>query len=118
MSPDFADDRALFGMSVAADLTGVHPQMLRAYEAKGLVTPYRTDGGTRRYSGNDITRIQRITELLASGLNLEGVQQVLRLEEETQQLKGQLAELRKSAQSRSAPGEGYSVSGKGGRVDG
>jgi DNA-binding transcriptional MerR regulator len=97
MTADFRDDRALFGMSVAADLTGVHPQMLRAYEAKGLLTPYRTDGGTRRYSGNDIARIQRITELLASGLNLEGVQQVLRLEAETQQLKDEIAELRESS---------------------
>lgn len=94
MSAEFGDDRALYGMSVAADLTGVHPQMLRAYEAKGLVRPYRTDGGTRRYSGNDIACIQRITELVASGLNLEGVQQVLRLEAETQQLRDEIAELR------------------------
>jgi MerR family transcriptional regulator/heat shock protein HspR len=94
MSPDFGDDRALYGMSVAADLTGVHPQMLRAYEAKGLLQPYRTSGGTRRYSGNDIVRIQRITELLASGLNLEGVQQVLRLEVETQELRDEITELR------------------------
>lgn len=94
MTSDFGADRALYGMSVAADLTGVHPQMLRAYEAKGLVEPHRTDGGTRRYSGNDIVRIQRIIELLASGLNLEGVQQVLRLEAEAQQLRDEIAELR------------------------
>jgi MerR family transcriptional regulator, heat shock protein HspR len=99
MSPDFGDDRALYGMSVTADLTGVHPQMLRAYEAKGLLEPYRTAGGTRRYSGNDIVRIQRITELLASGLNLEGVQQVLRLEVETQQLRDEISELRHAAKS-------------------
>jgi MerR family transcriptional regulator, heat shock protein HspR len=96
MSVSFGDDRALYGMSVAADLTGVHPQMLRAYEAKGLIEPFRTDGGTRRYSGNDIVRIRRITELLASGLNLEGVQQVLRLEAEAEQLRGEIAELRGS----------------------
>lgn len=99
MSLEFGDDRALYGMSVAADLTGVHPQMLRAYEAKGLLTPYRTDGGTRRYSGNDIARIQRITGLIASGLNLEGVQQVLRLEAETRQLREEIAELRDAPQS-------------------
>jgi MerR family transcriptional regulator, heat shock protein HspR len=97
MIPDFGEDRALYGMSVAADLTGVHPQMLRAYEAKGLLQPYRTDGGTRRYSQNDIVRIQRITELLASGLNLEGVQQVLRLEVEAQQLRDEINELRDAA---------------------
>lgn len=102
MSPDLGDDRALYAMSVAADLTGVHPQMLRAYEAKGLVEPFRTNGGTRRYSGNDIVRVRRITELLASGLNLEGVQQVLRLEIETQQLRNELAELR-DASSGSEP---------------
>jgi MerR family transcriptional regulator/heat shock protein HspR len=96
MSVSFGDDRALYGMSVAADLTGVHPQMLRAYEAKGLIEPFRTDGGTRRYSGNDIVRIRRITALLASGLNLEGVQQVLRLEAEAEQLRGEIAELRGS----------------------
>jgi MerR family transcriptional regulator, heat shock protein HspR len=96
MSVSFGDDRALYGMSVTADLTGVHPQMLRAYEAKGLIEPFRTDGGTRRYSGNDIARIQRITQLLASGLNLEGVQQVLRLEAEAEQLREEIAELRGS----------------------
>lgn len=94
MSSAYGDDRALFGMSIAADLTGVHPQMLRAYEAKGLLEPFRTDGGTRRYSGNDISRIQRISELLKSGLNLEGVVQVLRLEAEAQRLHDELAQLR------------------------
>jgi DNA-binding transcriptional MerR regulator len=94
MSTVFGAERALYGMSVAADLTGVHPQMLRAYEARGLVTPYRTDGGTRRYSGNDIARVQRITQLLQTGLNLEGVQQVLRLEAETQRLQAEIDELR------------------------
>jgi MerR family transcriptional regulator, heat shock protein HspR len=96
MTPNFAPDSALFGMSVASDLTGVHPQMLRTYEAKGLLTPHRTDGGTRRYSGNDIDRILRITELLGSGLNLEGVQQVLRLEAETQRLRAEVEQLRGS----------------------
>ncbi|USQ76147.1 MerR family transcriptional regulator [Ornithinimicrobium cryptoxanthini] len=83
-------DRALYGVSVAAELTGVQPQMLRAYEAKGLLEPYRTEGGTRRYSGDDLARVGRITTLLAAGLNLAGVDQVLQLEAETQRLQAEL----------------------------
>lgn len=96
MSTDFDGDRALYGISVMSDLTGVHPQTLRTYEAKGLLEPHRTQGGTRRYSGNDVERIHRITELLSSGLNLEGVQQVLRLEAEAVRLRDEIAELRNS----------------------
>ncbi len=96
MSTDFGGDRALYGISVMSDLTGVHPQTLRTYEAKGLLEPHRTQGGTRRYSGNDVERIRRITELLSSGLNLEGVQQVLRLEAEAGRLRDEIAELRSS----------------------
>ena len=101
MSIDFDGDRALYSISVISDVTGVHPQTLRTYEAKGLLEPYRTDGGTRRYSGNDLERIRRITELLSSGLNLEGVQQVLKLEAEAADLRTEIAELR-SAESRSS----------------
>lgn len=97
MTPDLSPDRALYGMSVASDLTGVHPQMLRAYEARGLVNPYRTSGGTRRYSANDIHRITRITELLGAGLNLEGVQRVLQLEAETERLQAEIERLRAAA---------------------
>ncbi len=96
MSVDFGSDRALYGISVTSDLTGVHPQTLRTYEARGLLEPHRTDGGTRRYSGDDIERIRRITELLSSGLNLEGVQQVLRLEAQATDLRNEIAELRSS----------------------
>ena len=84
----------LYGISVAAELTGVHPQMLRAYEAHGLIDPHRTDGGTRRYSGDDVTRVHRITGLLSTGLNLEEVQQVLALEDETRRLRAEIARLR------------------------
>jgi MerR family transcriptional regulator/heat shock protein HspR len=84
----------VYGISVAAELTGVHPQMLRTYEARGLIDPHRTDGGTRRYSGDDVTRVLRITGLLLTGLNLEGVQQVLALEEETKQLRAEISRLR------------------------
>ena len=66
-------DRALYAISVAAELTGVDPQMLRIYENRGLLTPVRTDGGTRRYSGRDIERIERIAMYLDSGLNLAGI---------------------------------------------
>lgn len=101
MSTDFGSDRALYGISVMSDLTGVHPQTLRTYEAKGLLEPHRTAGGTRRYSGNDVERIRRITQLLSSGLNLEGVQQVLKLEAEAVRLRGEIAELRSADSSTS-----------------
>jgi MerR family transcriptional regulator/heat shock protein HspR len=87
-------DRALYGISVAAELTGVNPQMLRAYEARGLIEPFRTSGGTRRYSGRDLAAVGRITTLLASGLNLAGIDRVLQLEAETQQLRTEIDALR------------------------
>jgi MerR family transcriptional regulator/heat shock protein HspR len=65
--------RLLFTMSVAAELTGVQPQTLRTYERKGLVHPARSRGGARRYSRQDVARVQRITELTAAGINLAGV---------------------------------------------
>lgn len=91
----FAPARGLFGMSVAAELTGVHPQTLRGYEAKGLVEPHRTEGGTRRYSHQDLARIEHISVLLASGLNLSGVQRVLELEAQTAELRAEIDALRK-----------------------
>jgi MerR family transcriptional regulator, heat shock protein HspR len=87
-------DRALYGISVAAELTGVNPQMLRAYEAKGLLQPYRTEGGTRRYSGNDLDRVHQITSLLDEGLNLTGIAHVLQLQAETRRLRKELNRLR------------------------
>ena len=93
MSSDWAPDRALYGISVAAELTGVNPQMLRAYEAKGLLQPYRTEGGTRRYSGHDLDRINQITTLLDEGLNLAGIAYVLQLRAETRRLRKELNRL-------------------------
>lgn len=87
-------ERALYGMSVTAELTGVNPQMLRAYEARGLLEPYRSDGGTRRYSDNDLERIDQITTLLAAGLNLTGIEHVLRLQAETRRLQATVNRLR------------------------
>ena len=96
MTTNWEPDRALYGISVAAELTGINPQMLRVYESKGLLEPERTDGGTRQYSRNDIDRIKQITTLLGSGLNLAGVQQVLALEAETDQLRTEIERLRRS----------------------
>lgn len=85
---------AVFVISVAAELSGMHPQTLRIYERKGLIDPYRTPGGTRRYSREDIERLSLIQELTAKGLNLEGVKQVLELQRELQELRAEVAELR------------------------
>jgi MerR family transcriptional regulator, heat shock protein HspR len=86
--------RAVFVISVAAELAGMHPQTLRIYERKGLLEPFRTPGGTRRYSQDDIERLQLIQELTSQGLNLEGVRRVLALQEENRTLKRKLDKLR------------------------
>lgn len=78
--------KAVYVISVAAELAGVHPQTLRIYERKGLVEPARTSGGSRRYSQADIDRLNRIAELTNSGLNLAGVDTVLRLERQVAEL--------------------------------
>lgn len=85
---------AVFVISVAAELSGMHPQTLRIYERKGLIDPYRTPGGTRRYSQDDINRLTLIQELTAKGLNLEGVKQVIELQNEVLRLRHEVAELR------------------------
>jgi DNA-binding transcriptional MerR regulator len=82
----------VYGISVAADLVGSGVQNLRAYEAKGLVTPSRTEGGTRRYSSNDLDRIRRIGVLLEAGLNLAGIAMVLSLEDENHALRRSLGD--------------------------
>jgi MerR family transcriptional regulator/heat shock protein HspR len=89
--------RAVYVISVAAELAGVHPQTLRIYERKGLVDPARTTGGSRRYSDADIDQLRRIQELTNEGLNLYGVARVLELEAEVARLKRQLAEVRRQA---------------------
>ncbi|MDQ3147842.1 MAG: helix-turn-helix transcriptional regulator [Actinomycetota bacterium] len=85
---------AVFVISVAAELAGVHPQTLRIYERKGLLAPARTDGGNRRYSEADIDRLQRINDLTDGGLNLAGVKWVLELERELASVRAELAEVR------------------------
>lgn len=89
--------RALYVISVAAELAGVHPQTLRIYERKGLVDPERTTGGSRRYSDADIARLHRIQELTTAGLNLEGVRQVMALEDEVRRLREELAIVKREA---------------------
>ena len=83
------DTRGVYGISVAAELVGMGVQNLRAYEARGLLDPDRTDGGTRRYSANDLERLRRIGDLLEAGLNLAGIAMVLDLEDENSQLRAE-----------------------------
>ena len=90
-------DRGLFSISVAAELTGVHPQTLRIYEREGLLEPVRTAGGTRRYRTGDIDRLREILTLTAAGLNLAGVRRVLELQAEVRGLRAEIEELRKRA---------------------
>jgi MerR family transcriptional regulator/heat shock protein HspR len=98
------DERAVYVISVAAELAGVHPQTLRIYERKGLLRPARTAGNTRRYSERDIARlrmIQRLTQEL--GLNLAGVQMVLEMEDQVERLRRhevRLTERLREAQAR------------------
>jgi MerR family transcriptional regulator/heat shock protein HspR len=97
MADGMQQDRAIYVISVAAELAGVHPQTLRIYERKGLLRPQRTAGNTRRYSERDIALLQRIQELTTEGINLAGVMRILELEQELDALRdrhiGAVAEL-------------------------
>jgi MerR family transcriptional regulator/heat shock protein HspR len=94
---DDARTRAVYVISVAAELAGVHPQTLRIYERKGLLEPARTGGGSRRYSEDDIRLLQRIQDLTEAGLNLAGVKRVLELEAENERLRRELERTRTAA---------------------
>jgi MerR family transcriptional regulator, heat shock protein HspR len=97
---EFRDpQRAVFVISVAAELAGVHPQTLRIYERKGLLDPARTGGGSRRYSELDIDRLRRIQELTNDGLNLAGVKRVLELEEALADLQERMVRLQDEARA-------------------
>ena len=87
------EDRALYVISVAAELAGVHPQTLRIYERKGLVEPQRTVGRSRRYSDRDIRRLQRIQQLTNDGVSLAGVKRIIALEEELEDARGEIQRL-------------------------
>ena len=88
---------AVYVISVAAELAGMHPQTLRIYERRGLVQPARTQGGNRRYSDVDIDRLRKISELAADGMNLEGIRRVMQLEAEVDRLRAENEQLRQIA---------------------
>jgi MerR family transcriptional regulator/heat shock protein HspR len=87
------DVRALYVISVAAELAGVHPQTLRIYERKGLLAPARTSGRSRRYSDRDIALLRRIQALTNDGVSLAGVQRILDLEDELATARARIVEL-------------------------
>ncbi|NMD55239.1 MULTISPECIES: MerR family transcriptional regulator [Tsukamurella] len=91
-------DLGVYSISVASELSQVGLQTLRLYERRHLIRPQRTAGGTRRYSEDDITRIRRITELVATGVNLPGVERILTLEDECADLRTQLDVCRAGAE--------------------
>ncbi len=86
-----SDNQAIYIISVAAELAGVHPQTLRVYERKGLLSPSRTSGNTRRYSQKDIDLLRRIQDLTNDGVNLAGVMRILELEDEIERLRTRAA---------------------------
>ena len=91
--------KAVYVISVAAELSGMHPQTLRIYERKGLVQPARTSGGSRRYSDADVALLQRISELTSEGMNLAGVKRVLILEQRVAVLEAELAKQKSKSRS-------------------
>ena len=87
-------DQGVYMISVAAELAGMHPQTLRIYEARGLITPKRSAGKTRLYSQEDVDRLRRIQELTSEmGMNLAGVEKVFELEEELERVRARMAKL-------------------------
>jgi MerR family transcriptional regulator, heat shock protein HspR len=89
------EERGVFMISVAAELSHMHPQTLRIYEARGLITPKRSPKNTRLYSQRDVERLRRIQRMTAEGLNLAGVETVLGLEAQVQKLRAETARMRK-----------------------
>ncbi|MDQ3915911.1 MAG: MerR family transcriptional regulator [Actinomycetota bacterium] len=96
------DNQAIYIISVAAELAGVHPQTLRVYERKGLLSPSRTSGNTRRYSQKDIDLLRRIQELTNEGVNLAGVMRILELEAEVERLRTRAARAVAQAEEKEA----------------
>ena len=99
------EQQAVYVISVAAQLGGVHPQTLRIYERRGLLSPARTAGGNRRYSDADISRLRRIAELAELGMNLEGIRHVMSLEAEVERLRDEVEHLRRAAEEATANAE-------------
>lgn len=100
-------EEAVYIISVAAEIVGMHPQTLRGYEQKGLLEPYRTPGGTRRYSRADLDRLLLIQELSNAGVNTAGIARILKLRHENERLQNQVRRLRRlledSERRRSGP---------------
>lgn len=92
-------DHGVYGISVAAELSGVPVQSLRLYERHGLLTPDRSDGGTRRYSADDLARLQRISALVEAGVNLNGIARILGLEDDNAALSATNTDLRSNNRS-------------------
>ena len=95
--------RGVYGIGVAAELVGTGPQNLRQYEARGLLTPARSSGGTRRYSDDDLTRLREIGQLLEAGLNLAGVEMVLGLRAANARLRARLESATRRVADRQPP---------------
>ena len=100
------NDEAVYIISVAAELVGMHPQTLRIYERKGLIEPYRTPGGTRRYSEADLERLAAIQELTEAGVGLEGVRRILALQQDNERLRYQIRRLRRIIEDAQVAGRG------------
>src|ERR687886_2169057 len=92
-------DSGVYMISVAAELAGMHPQTLRIYETRGLITPKRSSGNTRLYSQEDVDRLRRIQELTTEmGMNLAGVERVFELEEEIERMRRRMRQLEKQSE--------------------
>lgn len=105
-------DAAVYVISVAAELTGLHPQTLRTYERMGLLTPGRTPGGGRRYSHRDLELLREIADLTAHGIGLEGVRRILELENQVTALRHRNEDLRGELEvTRAALGQALAAAG-------
>lgn len=82
-------DQGVYGISVAAELSGIAVQSLRLYERHGLLRPFRSGGGTRRYSADDLARLRRISDLVDAGVNLAGISRILKLEDDNAALQAE-----------------------------
>lgn len=101
LEPHTRSRRGVYGISVMSELSGVGPQTLRLYERRGLLTPTRTGGGTRRYSEADLETLRRITALIDDGVNLVGVRLILSLEAENSALVARISQLSESTDGQS-----------------
>ncbi|MCW2512567.1 MAG: transcriptional regulator [Mycobacterium sp.] len=96
---DSRSQRGVYGISVVSELTGINPQTLRLYEQRGLLTPSRNRGGTRRYSDANLDRLRQITELVDAGVNLAGIARILDLESRNTELQADNARLQQHCTS-------------------